>query len=201
MYHRLANPAVCTADADVLVAAAKAALDVALEMGQRQHRVIIHQVVADTHKVEPLAAVHRQIEGPFVVYNVHRAEGPAVDFQCLQMALGGEPVAIVISVGLNYGGFGKSLLIKVFDPGAGDDIGAVLLSRVELDTDFAFEAGADAVVSLYQAGGAQVAGEIDDGLVSGTFCVGNVNISVDSGYNILFHSRIINLSLYKYTFF
>ena len=164
VYPRLADSAIRAAYAYVLVAAAEAAHGVALEVSEGDHGIIVKQVLAYGHLLEPLAAVNGQKGRALGIHDVHGAEGPAIHLQCLAMLLGGVAVTLVIGVGLDYVGALQVLLHQGFHPFAGDDVGAVLLARVELDAHAAFDLAIDLFIGLDQALGGEIAGKIDHGL-------------------------------------
>ena len=164
VYPGLPDATVGAADAYVLVAAAETAHGVALEVSESDHGIVVQQVLADGHLLEPLAAVYRQKGRALGIHDVHGAEGPAVHLQCLAMLLGSVAVAFVIGIGLDYVGALQVLLHQGFDPFAGDDVGAVLLARVKLDAHAAFNLAIDLFIGLDQALGGQIAGKIDHGL-------------------------------------
>ena len=144
----LADAAVRTADADVLVGAAEAALHVTLEMGQGQHGVVVQQIFAHGHLREPLSAFHRQKRGAVLVQDVHRGEGPAVHFQSLPVVFRGVAVAVVVGVGLDDGSLRETLRDQLLHPGAGDDVRSLGFAGVELDAHAAGKVCADLVIDL-----------------------------------------------------
>ena len=79
MDHGFTNAAVSTADTDVLVGAAKAALRMTFEMGENHKRIIVQQIFSDAHVLEPLAAMNRQVRRSVRIHDIHRTERPAID--------------------------------------------------------------------------------------------------------------------------
>ena len=145
MDHGLAHAPVRAADADVFAGAAETALGVALEVGQHQQGIVAEQALAHGHLGKPFAAGHGQHGDAVLVQDIHRAERPAVDGEGLPVKLGGIAVALVIGVGLHNGRAGQPPLHQRLDPGPGDDVGAVLFPRVQLDAHLARQAGAGLV--------------------------------------------------------
>ena len=178
VYPGLADAAVGTAYADVLVAAAETALGVPLEVGQRHHRVVVLQMTAHRHLGKPFAADDGQFCSAFLVEYVDRAEGPAVHLQGLTVLGGGVAVAGVIGVGLYHCGVGQVFLQKGFHPLAGDDVGTVGLAGVKLHTHTAFYLSAHLLVGLDKTLSAQVAGEVYHRLVAGALFIAYVFVAV-----------------------
>ena len=175
-----ADAAVGAADADVLVGTAETALGVALEVGEGDHGIIVEQVVAHGHGLEPLATLHGDRHHALFVHDVDGAEGPAVDFQGLTVLLGRVAVALVVGVGLDDVGIGEVLLHQGFDPFARNDVGAVLFTGVELDAHAAGNLAIDFLVGLDKTFGGKVAGKVNNGFLSGTLVVGKVLAPVGS---------------------
>ena len=189
----LADASVGTTDADVLVRAAKAALGMALEMGQRHHGIIVLQVAAHRHLVKPLSAHDRQRHGVLLVKDIHGAEGPAVHLQRLAVQFGGVTVALIVGVGLDDGGTLQVLLHQSLDPSTRDDVGAMLLARVQLHCYAALDHLVDLLIGHDQSLGTQVAGEIDHRLVAGALVIGDILVAVNAGYGFLFHVVVVLL--------
>ena len=177
----LAHAAVGAADADVLVAAAEAALGVALEMGQRHHGVIVDQMASHGHLVEPLAADDRQRKGVFLVDDVHRAEGPAIDLDGFSVGLRGVAVALVVGVRLDDRRFRQVLLDQGFHPFARDDVRAVLLAGVELDAHAALDVAAHFLIRGDESLGREITGEIDHGFLAIPLVVRDILVSILDG--------------------
>ncbi len=169
------------ADADVLVGAAEAAHGVALKVGQGQKRVVVGQVAAHGHLIKPLAPPDGEHGGALLVQNVHGAEGPAVDLKGLAVLLGGVAVPVVIGVGLYDGAAGQLLLHQGLHPGAGDDVGAVLLAGVDLHGHVSGENAAHPAENVDQALGGQVPGEIDHGRVPRALVKGDIAVAAAAG--------------------
>jgi hypothetical protein len=140
----------------------------ALEVGQGQEGIIAQDVGALGHFGEPLAALDGEHDGTLLVHDVHGAEGPAVDPEGLAVLFGGIAVALVEGVGLYDRGLRGAGGKEVLDPGGGDDIGAVLLAGVELDSQLSGQRPADAGVELFQTLGGEVAGKENDGFFAGS---------------------------------
>ena len=175
----LADAGVGAADADVLVGAAESAHRMALEVGERDHGVVGEHVVAHAHVLEPFAAGHGQKSRALLVHDVDGAEIPAVDGDGLAVLLGGVAVALVVGVGLDDAGLGEVLLEQLAHPRARDDVGAVGLAGVELDAGLAADVAVDLGVCLAEALCREVAGEVDDGLVTGA--VGGRDVAIAVG--------------------
>ena len=101
-----ADAAVGAANAQVLIRSAEAAHGVALEVGKREHRVVVQHMGAHVHFIKPLAAGNGQGSNTFFVHDVYRAERPAVVGDGFAMLFGGVAVAFVIGVGFDDGGIG-----------------------------------------------------------------------------------------------
>ena len=78
----------------------------ALEVGKREHRVVVQHMGAHVHFIEPLAAGNGQGSNTFFVHDVYRTERPAVVGDGFAMLFGGVAVAFVIGVGFDDGGIG-----------------------------------------------------------------------------------------------
>ena len=183
--HGLAHVPVGAADGDVLVRAAKAAAHMALEVREGEHGVILAQVAADAHLLEPLAAVQRPHGGAVLVEDVHGAEVPAVDLQRLAVALGGVAVAVIVGVGLHYDAAGDVLLDELLHPGAWDDVGPVGLAGVQLYRHLAREDAADALKGLDEAGGREVSGEKHDGLGAAALGIRDIVVPAGAGNRLI----------------
>ena len=70
-----------------------------------------------------LTVADRKINGALCVHDINRAERPAVDLQCFQMALSCIAVALIERVGF-YDGAVRDLLLQCFDQLARQNVGA-----------------------------------------------------------------------------
>ena len=179
------DPAVRAADADVLVASAETALDVALEVRQYEQRVIVQHTLADMHFLEPLAALDRQRSRTVRVGDVHRAEGPAVDLQGLAVVLGRIAAALVIGVGFDDRRLRKAGGEQLLHPGAREDVRALGLAGVQLHGHLAAEDGGDAVVDLLQTLLREVACKEYHGALPRAFVIGDVVVAVPAGNGLV----------------
>ena len=150
-------------------------------------------MAAHRHLVKPLAANDGQRHGVFLVKDVNGAEGPAVDLQRLAVQLGGEAVALVVGVGLDDVGTLQVLLNEGLHPFARDDVGAILLARVQFHAHAALNHFVHLLVGHDQALGTQVAGEIDHCLVTRALVIGDILVAVGAGYRFLFHVILVFL--------
>ena len=164
--------------ADVLVAAAEAALRVALEVGEHDEGAVVGQVAAHGHAVEPLAATYGEGCGVLLVEDVDGAERPAVHLQRTAVLLGGVAVALIVRVGLDDAGVGQVFLKEGLDPVAGNDVGAVLLAGVQLHAGASPDVSADLLVGRDESLGREATGEVDYGLVARAGVVGDVKVAV-----------------------
>ncbi len=151
----------------------------ALKVGQDKHGIIVEQVAADRDLGDPLGALDGEHGCPLLVHDIDRAEGPAVVFDGLAVLFSAVAVTGIKGIGVHDHrvpelGLG---LNQVFDPGPGDDIGAVLLTGVELDGYLSVDIAVDLVVDLLQALGRQVTGEINDRFISRPLLIGNILLS------------------------
>ena len=178
----LADAAVSAADADVLAAAAETSLGMSLEMGENDHRVVVGDVAAHRHAVEPFAAFHRQGQGVLLVHDVHGAEGPSVDLQSPAVLLGGVAVADIVGIGLDNSGIRDIFLNQLLHPGARDNVRAVLLAGMQFHGHTAHDVAAYRLVGLSQSLRAEVTGKINNRLVAGTLLVGHILVAVLSGH-------------------
>ena len=179
-----ANRTAGAANAQVLGRAAEAAGGVALEVGQGQQGVIVNEVLAHIHLSEPLAALDRQLNIALGIDDVYGRESPTVDLQGFQVLLGGAAVTVVEGVGLDDGSTLQLLVFKqLCNPGAGNNIGAVLFAGVNLDTNLALENLTDALEDLLQTCRAQITGKENNGL----FAVALIDRKINAAINSIFH--------------
>ena len=164
--------------ADILVAAAKAALGVSLEVGKHHHGVVTWQVAPHRHAVKPLAAPHRDGERVLLVHDIHGAERPSVHLQRAPVLLGGVAVALIVRVGLHDGGLGQVLLHQLLHPCGRDDVGAVLLAGVQFHRRVALDAGAHLLVGSDEAFRAQVARKVNNGFVACALFVRHILVTI-----------------------
>ena len=176
-----ADAPVGAADTDVLVAAAEAAADMALEVCQHEQRVVIEHALADVHLPEPFAALYGQRRNAPGVGDVHAAEGPAVDLQRFAVLLGGVAAALIVSVGLNDRRLRQTGGEQLLHPGAGEDVRPLGLAGVQLDGHAAAEHGADAVVDLFEAFFGELAREEHNGALTRTRLIRDVSVAVFAG--------------------
>ena len=97
------------------------------------------------------------------------------------MAFGCVTGAFIIGIGLYDGGVGKSLLIKLSDPGTGNDVGTFRLAGMKLDGDLSRKAGADPVIDLQKTFGRKIPGEVDYGLFSPSVLIRDIKVAVFAG--------------------
>ena len=167
MYPGLPDATVGAADAYVLVAAAESSHGVALEVSEGYHGIVVQQVLADGHLLEPLAALHGKQRGAVLVHDVDGAEGPAVHLERLSVRFGGVAVTFVVGVGFDDVRAFQVFLHQGFHPFAGDDVGAVLLAGVKFHAHAAFNLAVHLLVGLDEALSGKIAGEIDNGFSVG----------------------------------
>ena len=101
MNHLLANTAISTANANILIGAAKAPHGMPLKMGQHQQGFIIQQMRAYRHMVKPFAPLDRQSAGIILIHNVYWCEIPAIYLQCTAMFLGSIAGTFIIGIGFH----------------------------------------------------------------------------------------------------
>ena len=77
-----------------------------LEVGEREHRIVVQHMGAHVHFAKPLAAGNGQGGNAFLVHDVYGAECPAVVGDGFAMLFGGVAVAFVVGVGFHDGGIG-----------------------------------------------------------------------------------------------
>ena len=190
MDHLFADLAVRAPDPDILIRAPKAPHHVSLEVRQRQHRVVIQKVLPDRHFFEPLAPLHGQSRRSLRVHDIHRTEGPAVHLQRLAVLLRREAIPVVVRVRLDDRRLGQLRPHQRLDPVARNDIGPVLLPRMELDSDLPDQLRAHALVDLLEPFRRQIAREIDDRLVPRPLFVRRATVSADSrNYFLIAHVK------------
>ena len=96
-----------------------------------------------------LAAAHGKVDRSLGVHDVDRAEGPAVDLKRFKMLFGRVAVALIERVGLDNRAVGNGCL-KRFDEFAGQDVGTVLFTSMQLDGNVTVNALIDLVVKRKQ---------------------------------------------------
>jgi hypothetical protein len=153
----------------------------ALEVGKGEHGVIRRKMATHMHLGEPLAAFHGKGGHAVRVGDIHGAEGPAVDLQGLSVTLGVVAGAFIIGIGLDDGSVGKSLLIKLSDPGTGNNVGTFRLAGMKLDGNLSRKTGTDPVIDLQKTFGRKIPGEVDYGLFSPSVLIGDIKVSVFTG--------------------
>ena len=181
MDHTLADPAVGTADADVLVSTAETAHGMSLEVRQGKQGIIVCHVGAVRHMIEPFAAFDRQIHSAFLIHDVNIAElRPAVDLQCFAVLFRRVAVTCIEGVGFNNRGILQGRLIRqnFLYPGRRNDIRSVRLTGVQLDGNLAGHVGIDLLIGLHDTLRGKITGEINDGFIAGSFGHGNILSSV-----------------------
>ena len=190
MDHLFADPTIRATDPDILIRAAKAAHDVSLEVRQRQHRVVIQKVLTDRHFLEPLPTLHGQSRRSFRVHDIDGTKSPPVHLQRLAMLLRREAIPFVVRVRFDDRRLGQLRPHQRLDPVARNDIGPVLLPRVELDSDLPDHLRAHALVDLLEPFRRQIAREIDDRLVTRPLFVRRATVSADSrNYFLIAHVK------------
>ena len=174
----LAYAPVSTPDADILVASAKPSLAVPFEVSKHNKGIVAGKVAADRHLVKPLAAMYGQGQGILFVHDIHWAKSPSVHFQRFAMLLCGITVAYIVSIGFHYLRIRQVFLQQFLHPRRGNDVGAVLLARMQLHPHLAFDAGIYPFVSLNKPLGTKFACEVDYRLLTCPFFVGHIFIAV-----------------------
>ena len=195
MDHRLADAAIRTADADVFIRAAKAALGVAFEVGEDKHRIVVEDVFSHLHLGEPLAALDRQRRSSVRVHDVHRTEGPAVDLQGLPVLLGGVAAALIVGVGLHNGRTRQVLFNQLLDPRARDNVWSVRFAGVQLDGNLAGHIAADPAEDFAQALCRKISGKVNCRLFSRALLVRNVMVAACSWNWFLIGHTVFPLTL------
>ena len=169
--HGLADAAVGTTDADVLVRTSEAALGMALEVSQGNQRIVVSQGLAHRHLLEPLSALDRQHCGALGIHDIDGAERPSVHLQRLAVLVGGVAVALIVGVGLHDGGILQVLLHQRLHPFARQDVGTVLLAGMQFHGHLALDVLVHFLVSRNQSFSTEVAGEIDYGFIARTLII------------------------------
>ena len=148
----------------------------ALEVGQDKEGIIIKEMAADGDFRDPLGPLNRKRHGPFLIHDIHGAEGPAVVLYGLAVLLSRIPVAGIEGIGINENGILKRRLVlnQVFHPGTRNDIGSVLFSGMELYCNFAGDEAIDPLINLLKAFRRKIPCEIHDGLVSCSLLIGDI---------------------------
>lgn len=98
------------------------------------------------------AALHRQHHRALGIHDVHRAESPAVDFQGFTVVFRGVALTVVKRVRFNDGAVGNACLKGLYHL-ARQDVGAVALTGVQLNGDFAGDLALDEVIELVEVFG------------------------------------------------
>ena len=180
MDHPLTYLAVGAADTDVLIGTAKAALDMSLEMGQGEQRIILEHVLAYGHMIEPLAAFYRQISRTVFISDIDRAESPAVDFQCLTVLLGRIAVTDIVGVRLDDRCIFQCLtgLNDFLDPGSRSKVRAVLFAGMELYCYLAADIAVNFFICFLYSLRRDVSGEIYDRFVALSVFIRNIDVAV-----------------------
>jgi hypothetical protein len=189
----LADAAIGAANANVLVGTAKAAHRVALKVGQHQHGIIVQLVGANVHFGKPLAVLYRQGCHAVLVHNIHWAERPAVYFQGFAVLCGGVAVALVIGIGFHNGAVGD-LFHQALDPGTRDDVGAVLLAGVQLNSHLAGQVALNGSICLFQALCRKITGKKHNGFAAGALCIWLVILTANACFNFT-HGKILLASV------
>ncbi len=173
--HLLADAAVGTADADVLVGAAKAALDMALEVGQSDQGIIVEHMASNTHVVKVVSADHRQICCAFFIHDIHRAECPSVDLEGLAVLLGRVAVTVIIRVCFNNAGILELGLCfsELFHPASWNDVWSMRLTGMQFQSDFAGDIAVDLFIGFLQAFCGKITCEVDNGFIAASGFIGN----------------------------
>ena len=117
-----------TADADIFIRTAEAPHDMAFEMGEGQHGIIIQHILPDGHLTEPLAALNGEQSRSIFIRDIHRTECPAVDFERPAMFFGRITITFIIGIGLDDMRTRQFIFDQILHPGPGNDVRAVLFS-------------------------------------------------------------------------
>ena len=147
----LADAAVRAAYAYVLVAATESTHGVPLKVRQGHHGIVVQQILAHGHLLEPLAAFHWQEGRALCIHDIHRAEGPAIYLESLAMLFSGVAVTFVIGICFDNVRVRQIPFHQGLHPFAGDDVRAVLLARMQFDTHAAFDLAIHLLISLDEA--------------------------------------------------
>ena len=105
----------------------------------------------------------------FVVDDVDRCEGPAIDLQRFPVLGGRVAVAFIIGVCFDDRGIRDFLFKEFLDPRARQDVRAVLFAGVQLDGDLACQVCTNLFINLLEPFGGKVSCEIDDRFISFSF--------------------------------
>ena len=135
-------------------------------------------MASNSHLLEPLAALDREGEGVILIYDIHRAECPAVHLKGFAVQLRGIAVALIVGVGFYDGGIGEVLLNEGLHPLTGNDVGTVLLSGVEFYAHLSGNITAYFLIGGYEAFRRKITGEIHHGFFSVTLVIGDILVSV-----------------------
>ena len=115
-----------------LVGAAKTALRMAFEMGERHHGIVMDEMAPHRHPLEPFPAFDREGKGVFFVDDIDRGEGPSVHLKGLAVGFGRVSVPFVIGVRFDDGRIRKIFFKQRLHPFAGNDVGPMLFAGMEL---------------------------------------------------------------------
>ena len=150
----------------------------ALKMGQYQQGIIVLDIFPHGHFGEPFSPFYRKKNRSVLVDNIHRAEGPAVYLQCFPVLLGGVTVPRIVSVCFEDSGPWESGIDQLLYPRPGDNVGAVLLSSVQLDPYLPRESSSNTVIDFPQTLSGQIPGKIDHRFRPRTLLIGDVGCAV-----------------------
>lgn len=163
----LADASIRTADGEILHRAAEAAHGMSFEMGEDDHRVIVHDVAAHGDCLEMLAAADRKLDSPFFVHDIDRAEGPAIHLQ--GVAVHGCRVAVSLVERIRF--YDRAVLHLLLKGGyhvTRQDIRPMLFTGMQLDGYFAIDGIIDPCVERDQVRRIDHAGEVHLGAAA--FC-------------------------------
>ena len=148
------------ADSDILQRTAITAHGMAFEMGQDDHRIIVYNVAAHGDFLQVLAAADRQIDRAFFIYDIDRAESPAIDLQRFPMRSRRIAVPFIERIGFDNRTV-RDMGHKGFDHIPRQDIGAIFFAGMQFDGDFAINAFIDLIIKGNQMGRINMLGKVD----------------------------------------
>ena len=145
MHLLLAHLPGSTADRNILQRTAEAAHGMAFEMGQHDHRIIVHDMPAHRHFREMPALAHRQRNIPFLIHDIYRTEIPTIDCECLAMLRCRIAAARIQGIRLNDRAL-RHMCLESLHHIPRQDIRAMRLARMQLNRDLAINPFIDDVV-------------------------------------------------------
>ena len=109
------------------------------------------------------------------------------------MLCGGVAVALVIGIGFHNGAVGD-LFHQALDPGTRDDVGAVLLAGVQLNSHLAGQVALNGSICLFQALCRKITGKKHNGFAAGALCIWLVMLAANACFNFT-HGKILLASV------